>query len=335
MRITAFAVTCLMASIASAQNSMVLRYAHTEGTQNMQEIATMIRTIADIREVSVDADQKTLTLNSGPDQIKLAEWIFGQVDAPNTASPAKHDEFRMPGDAENVVSLMYLHTPASVQEFQEVVTAVRTVADIRRVFTYNAPMAVVMRGSEDQIALGEWLVNEIDQPLSAHTASVHAYRMAAGFTRDESAIRVFYLAHTPTVQEFQEVATAVRTIADIRRVFTYNAPRAMIVRGTPDQITLSAWLVDQLDTMNTGQPRQASPIYTYQTQSPLKDDGSAIRVFFLNHAGSTADFQKAAVQVRTTAQIRRVFTYNGPRALVLRGSTDQLSVAEQLVKDIQ
>jgi hypothetical protein len=334
MRISTVAVTCLMASIASAQNTMVLSYAHTEGTQNMQEIATMIRTIADIREVSVDDAQKTLTLNSGPDQIKLAEWIFGQVDAPDTASTAKH-EFRMPGDTENVVSLMYLHTPATVQEFQEVVTAVRTVADIRRVFTYNAPMAMVMRGTEDQIALGEWLVNEIDQPASAHTTAVHAYRMAAGFTRDESAIRVFYLAHTPTVQDFQEVATATRTIADIRRVFTYNAPRAMIVRGTPDQITLSAWLVDQLDTMNTGQPRQASPIYTYQTQTPYKDDGSAIRVFFLNHAGSTADFQKAAVQVRTTAQIRRVFTYNGPRALVLRGSTDQLSVAEQLVKDIQ
>jgi hypothetical protein len=138
--------------------------------------------------------------------------------------------------------------------------------------------------------------------------------------------------HTATTQGFQEVATATRTIADILRVFTCNAPRAMVMRGTPDQGALAAWLIDQLDTQSTGQPRQASPIYyTYQP----KDDGTAVRVFFLNHAGSTQDFQNAAVKVRTTAHIRRVFTYNAPRALVVRGSTDQLTVAEQLVKDIQ
>lgn len=327
-----FIAISFLASIAFGQSPTVLQFVHTEGAQNMNEVGAMVRTIADIKDASVDTAQKTLTLNSGAEQIKLAQWIFDQADAPNPASPAKH-EFRLSGGTENVVRLMYLHTPATAQEFQEIVTAVRTVADIRRVFTYNAPMAVVMRGSDDQIALADWLLNELDQPASAHSA-LHEYLMTSGFDRNESAIRVFYLTHTPTVQDFQEVATATRTIADIRRVFTYNTPRAMIVRGTPDQITLAAWLVDQLDTMNTGQPRQASPVYhTYQP--PTKDDATAVRVFFLAHAGSVADFQKAATQVRTTAQIRRVFTYNGPRALVLRGSTDQLAVAEQLVKDIQ
>ena len=332
MRIINIAVTVMMASITWGQNSAILHYAHTEGTQNMQEIATVVRTIADIRDVQVDEAQKTLTLKSGPDQIKLAEWMFARLDAPAAASAAEH-EFRMPGEGENVVRLMYLRTPANPQEFQEVITAVRTVADIRRVFTYNAPMAVVMRGTDDQIALAEWLVNEMDQPSSAHTPAVHQHRMTSGFTHDESDVRVFYLAHTASVQDFQEVATAVRMIADIRRVFTYNAPRALVVRSTPDAIALAAWLVDQLDTLNSGQPRQASPTYSYQT--PYGNDGSAIRVFFLNHAGSLDDFQKAAVQVRSTAQIRRVLTYNAPRALVLRGSTDQLTVAEQLVKDIQ
>lgn len=333
MRIISIAITVATASIASGQNPTVLHYAHTEGAQNMQEIATMARTIADIRDVSFDEAQKTLTVNGTPDQIKLAEWIFGQVDAPDTSSTAKH-EFRMPGDGDNVVRLMYLHTPSTLQEFQEIATTVRTIADIRRVFTYNAPMAMVMRGSDDQIALAEWVAKELDQPSSARTPGVHEYRMTAGFTNNESDIRIFYLTHTATVQDFQEVSTAIRTIGDIRRVFTYNAARATVVRGTPDQGELASWLIDQLDTMNTGQPRQASTVYhTYQP--PTKDDATAVRVFFLNHAGSTADFQKAAVRVRSTAQIRRVFTYNASRALVLRGSMDQLTVAEQLVKDIQ
>jgi hypothetical protein len=333
MRSVFAAIGFAVASIASAQNSTVLTFAHTEGKQNMQEIATAIRTVADVKDIQVDEAAKTVKLGSGADQLKLAEWMFGLLDAPDPASAAKY-EYQTTGD-ENVVHLYFLKTPATKQEFQEVVTAVRTVADIRRVFTYNAPMAMIARGTADGIALADWLVSELDQPSSAHTSAVHEYRMAAGFFRDESYIRVFYLQHTATGPDFQELVTATRTIADIRRVLNCNAPRAMIVRSTPDQGKLAAWLVDQLDTQNTGQPRQASPIYyTYQpTAQP--EDATAVRVFFLNHAGSTQDFENAAVRVRTTAQIRRVFTYNAPRALVVRGSTDQLTVAEQLVKDIQ
>ena len=326
------AIGFLTAAVASAQDSTVLTFAHTEGKQNMQEIATAVRTISDIKDVLVDSDAKTVKLSSSPDQLKLAEWMFGLLDAPDPASAAKY-EYQATGD-EPVVHLYFLKTPATTQEFQEVATAFRTVADIRRVFTYNAPMAMIARGTADQIALADWLVSELDQPSSAHTSAAHEYRMTAGFTHDESDIRVFYLAHTATVRDFQEVATVMRNICEIRRVFTYNEQRAMVVRSTPDEIGLAAWLVDQLDTLNTGQLRQASPTYTFI--APYRDDGPVIRVFFLNHAGSADDFRKAAEQVHKTAQIRRnVATYIAPRAIVVRGTTDQLAVAEQLVKDIQ
>ncbi len=334
MRIATFAV--LLATAASGQTvaNRVFQFTHTEDARNKKEIETTVRTIADIKDMWINEAQTALTVYGTQDQLKLAEWMFDQLDAPDPVSKAKH-EFRMPGDGENVISLMYVRTASGPRDFQEIATAVRTVADIRRVFTYNAPMALVMRGTEDQIALAEWITNELDQPAGARTPAVHEYHMTSGFVYDISDIRVFYLAHTATVQDFQEVATAVRTIADIRQVFTYNAPRALVVRSTPGGVKLAAWLVDQLDTQNTGEPRQASPVYAYQPPTQIKDEGIAVRVFFLNHAGSTDDFRKAAVQVRNTAQIRRVFTYNAPRALVLRGTTDQLTVAEQLVKDIQ
>lgn len=325
-------VTLLAASAALAQEAVKLTFEHTDGDKNMQEVATLVRTIADIQDASVDLARKTLTLNSTPEQIKLAQWIFDQFDAPDTASSAKR-EFQMPGDGDNLVQLYFVKNAARAQDFQEIATTVRTVADIRRVFTYDAPHGMVLRGSADQLALAEWLIGELDQPVTSHTSAVHEYRMTGGFDHDENTVRVFYLSHTPTPQAFQEVATATRTIADIRRVFTCNAPRAMVMRSTPDAVALAAWLVDQLDTQNTGVPRKASPVYSYQAAT--RDEGVAIRVFFLAHAGSVDDFQKAARQVRATANIRRVLTYNGPRALVVRGTTDQLAVAAQLVKDIE
>ena len=77
--------------------------------------------------------------------------------------------------------------------------------------------------------------------------SLHAqteYKMEG---TDDNIVRVFYLTNTPTVQDFQEVATLVRTIGEIRRVFTYNSPRALVVRGTASQTALADWLVANLN----------------------------------------------------------------------------------------
>ena len=67
---------------------------------------------------------------------------------------------------DNVVKVFYLKNITSVQEFQEIVTAVRSVTDIRRMFTYNAQNAVMARGTPDQIALAEKLFSDLDKPKS-------------------------------------------------------------------------------------------------------------------------------------------------------------------------
>ncbi len=63
----------------------------------------------------------------------------------------------------------------------------------------------------------------------------------------EDTVRVYYLQHAGTVANFQQIAQFVRTTAQIRRVFTYNAPRVLAVRGTPDQIAQADQLIQQRD----------------------------------------------------------------------------------------
>src|SRR5262249_45241347 len=130
---------------------------------------------------------------------------------------------------------------------------------------------------------------------------------------------------TPTVQEFQEVATAVRTVSEIRRVFTYNGLRAVVVRGTTDQLALAAWLFPELDQSAN---RQAMHEY----HMPGVDD-NVVRVFYVAHAPTVQQFQEIAKQTRTLSKIRRMFTYNTPRAIIARGTTDQISMAERLIAD--
>ena len=53
---------------------------------------------------------------------------------------------------------------------------------------------------------------------------------------DDEVVKTFYITNATSVQEFQEIATAIRTVAEIRRVFTYNAQKAIVVRGTQDAV---------------------------------------------------------------------------------------------------
>ena len=49
--------------------------------------------------------------------------------------------------------------------------------------------------------------------------------------------RTFFLIHTPTVQQFLEVVTTIRTITDIREVSTDNDQKSVTVHATapPDR----------------------------------------------------------------------------------------------------
>jgi general secretion pathway protein D len=64
---------------------------------------------------------------------------------------------------------------------------------------------------------------------------------------EDNVMKVFYVTNTTTVQEFQEIAQAVRTVPEARRTFTYNAQKAIIVRGTADQVAMAEKLIHDLD----------------------------------------------------------------------------------------
>jgi hypothetical protein len=124
-----------------------------------------------------------------------------------------------------------------------------------------------------------------------------------------------------------------RTITDVRRVFTYNKPRAIAVRGTADQVAFVNWLFNELDQPVHGAQGHQSTIYTYPVVG--REEGTTAQVFYLPLIATTPDFQKIATTIRTTAQIRRVFTWNEARAMVLRGTVDQIELAQRLLTDLE
>jgi hypothetical protein len=314
----------------------VFQFQNTDTVQNFLEVATLIHTITGIGRVTTDENEKSLELRGTAGEVALADWLFHQLDRqhfddPNNKSAAVH-EYILDSGVDNVVRIFYLTNTPTVQTFQQVATLIRTTADIRRVFTYNAPRALVVRGTVDQVALAAWLVDAIGQSPTGDSAE---YRMpATSDPRGETVVHLFHIVHAASIQDFQEVATAIRTIADIRRVFTYNEPRIFVTRGTSEQNVLAKWLVQQMDQPAVGQPGamtgQSSPIYEYQNSD---DAANIVRIFYLR-SPTVQDFQQNATDIRVKTGIRRVFTYNAPRAMAVRGTVDQVAMADRMVKEL-
>lgn len=85
------------------------------------------------------------------------------------------------------------------------------------------------------------------KPITANTIFIAEDNVTKRRDYEDDVVRVFYVSNATTVQEFQEVATAIRSVTEIRRVFTYNAQKALVVRGTVDQVALAEKLLQDLD----------------------------------------------------------------------------------------
>jgi hypothetical protein len=309
--------------------SRVFHFHHIDQSKDLDEFATLVRTITDLPSLSADPAQKTLSATGTPARIATAEWLFTELDRQSLPEFATK-EFKVPNKEDDVVRVFFLRNAATVQDFQEVATTVRTIAEIRRVFTFNAPRALAVRGTADQLAAADWMIRELDQPATAKRTDSPVHHMIDTNRQPGPDVRVFYLPYASTVQQFQEVATLVRTIAEIRRVFTYNTAKAMIVRGNANEMALADWMVHEL-----AKPVSADASQTYTYPDFNHDGENLVRVFYVKDTPTVAAFQELATEIRTTAKIRRVFTYNETRALALRGTAAQLALAEQTLHDRQ
>jgi hypothetical protein len=343
-----FAVLAFVSS-AAAQNSAdgnvarVLHFTSTDSVQDFQEIGAVISKIADIQQATVDTSEKALVLHATAAQIALAEWLLTELDKPvgvqalQSQKWAKY-EYQVSNSGDDVVRVFYLSNTETMQRFQEISMVARSIGDIRRLFTYNALRAVVVRGTPDQAALAEFLFNEIDKPGIGLDISQRGGSSATYFYRPggaDSVLKVFYLPNTKTVQDFQELATTVRTLTNTRRMFTYNAPRAVAARGTAEQIEVADWLFNELD--NPPNPQEATRQAKGAGRLEYRPTGASddvVRVYYLRHAQTAQRLQEIAMEAQAlSARKRTALPYNPAQAVIVRGTSAEMGLADRLITE--
>lgn len=127
------------------------------------------------------------TIEQALDYLAVLTKTFWKPISTNTIFITEDSVTKRRDYEDNVVKVFYVQNATSVQEFQEIATAVRSLTEIRRVFTYNAQKAILMRGTPDQIALAEKLIHDLDKPKAEVVVDVIVMEANNSKTRDLAA----------------------------------------------------------------------------------------------------------------------------------------------------
>lgn len=225
-----------------APRVQIVYLSHVDAPQDLQAIVNVVRSIADIQRVLPIYEQKAVVMRGSPAQVKAAGWLLGVLDRPAGPEAVSAPlEYKLPAtdwDARGglivqVTTLTRLQTP---QAMQDVTNAIRSLSDIQRCFPVSSQRSLVMRASDGQIALANWLLKELDGPDGQGTKEFQV-----GGPGNQVAQVAYVNAATP--QSLQETVNQIRSETQILRVYPFNPQRAVAMRGTADQLARAQHVV--------------------------------------------------------------------------------------------
>jgi general secretion pathway protein D len=127
------------------------------------------------------------TLEDALNQLSVITKSFWKPLAANTIFVTVDNPQKRRDYAEEVVKVFYLNNVTSPQEMQEMLTVLRTVVDVAKVFNYTAQNALIVRCEADTMALVEKLISDLDKPKGECIVDVMVMQVSSSYMRSLSA----------------------------------------------------------------------------------------------------------------------------------------------------
>jgi general secretion pathway protein D len=189
--------------IASIQDAPVLKPLTRQVSQlrmNNQPIKVLYETLGKLTGVNVvfdpefqnpgknySMDVARISLEQALDQLAVLTKTYWKPLSDTTIFVTNDNVTKLRDFQDMVVKTFYVKNITQPQELQEIATALRTLTDIRRVLTYNAHSALMVRGTVDQVALAEKVIADLDKPKSEVVIDVVVMEANRTRTRDLAA----------------------------------------------------------------------------------------------------------------------------------------------------
>jgi general secretion pathway protein D len=106
---------------------------------------------------------KGVSLQEGLDIIALESRTFWRPVTPNTIFVAQDTQAKRRELEQNVVKTFYLGNVSGPTDLQDIVNAIRTVLEVQRIQQIPSQSAIVIKGTPDQLALADKMIDDIDK----------------------------------------------------------------------------------------------------------------------------------------------------------------------------
>ena len=132
----------------------------------------------------VTIDLKRTTIEAALDQIALVTKSAWKPLNSNTIFVYFNTQQNRPNFAEQVLKTFYLSNVTTPQETQEILTVLRTVVDVQKVFNYSAQNALVVKCDADTMAVVEKLIADLDKPRAEVIVDVLVMQVSSTYIRN-------------------------------------------------------------------------------------------------------------------------------------------------------
>jgi len=106
---------------------------------------------------------KNVTLQEALDVVALESRTFWRPVTPNTIFVAQDTQTKRRELEQNVIKTFYLGNVSTPTDLQDIVNAIRTVLEVPRIQQVPSQNAIVIKGTPDQLALAQKMVDDIDK----------------------------------------------------------------------------------------------------------------------------------------------------------------------------
>jgi general secretion pathway protein D len=106
---------------------------------------------------------RNVTLQEGLDIVALESRTFWRPVTPNTIFVAQDTQTKRRELEQNVIKTFYLGNVSTPTDLQDIVNAIRTVLEVQRIQQIPSQNAIVIKGTPDQLALAQKMVDDIDK----------------------------------------------------------------------------------------------------------------------------------------------------------------------------
>jgi general secretion pathway protein D len=111
----------------------------------------------------IQIELNAVSLQQALQIVALESHTFWRPVTPNTIYIAQDTQQKRAEVEQQVLRTFYLNNFSTVSELQDVTNLIRTILRVERVQQFPAENAIVMRGTPDQVALAELLINDLDK----------------------------------------------------------------------------------------------------------------------------------------------------------------------------